>query len=122
MKIKRRWKVMIVLPMLWLLIGLTLGIPLYEHGYEAWSEHYYDASLIMGGWFLGTILGVLLFSGAIDAEERENADSTFKNNVYGFYIGMLSVKSAEDSVNETAIQYDISPSGVRGIVKIYENE
>lgn len=107
---------MSVLPMFWCLVALAIGPGIYEHGF---AENK-DVILLFSGWFLGTLLGVIMYHSAIDAEEREKEDNTFKNNVYGFYTGMLSTRSAEDSVNETAIQYDISPSGVRNIVRIYE--
>ena len=121
MKIKRRWKAMTVLPMIWFIIAYALFIPLYKYSFEDWIAAYGDSLLLFGGWFIGTITGVLLFWGAIDAEERENKDNEFKDNVYSFYIGMLSAKPAEESINETAIQFDISPSGVRSIVKGYED-
>ena len=125
MKIKRRWKVMAVLPMVWCIIGLAVGIPLYEHGYEAWIGVYSDSLLMFGGWFLGTITGVILFVGAIEAEERENADFKFKDDVYEHYNSVLGRSIDHDgaegeAVNKTAIHFDTSPSHVRNIVKVYK--
>jgi len=121
MKIKRRWKVMAVLPMVWCIVGLAISIPLYEYGYEAWIEAYGSALLLFGGWFLGTITGVIMFVGAIDAEERENADWKFQDDVFTMYEDCRVHKiSKEDSINKTAIYYDSSPSRIRNIIKVYQ--
>ena len=127
MKIKRRWKVMMVLPMVWCIIGLAVGIPLLEHGYEAWIDVYGNSLLMFGGWWLGTITGVIMFTGAIDAEERENADFKFKDKVYETYNNYLSgfpdfaqTMSHDNAIDQTAIARDISPSYARNIVKEYQ--
>ncbi len=124
MKMKRRWKVMLVLPGLYFLIGLSLAIPYFQHGYEAWIEVYDSVLIMFGGWFLGTITGVLLFSGAIDAEEREKKEWAFRDKVYETYMWNRDSEdhSEENSINHTAIEHDISPSHVRSIVKLYEDE
>ena len=120
MKIKRRWKVMMVLPMVWCIIGLAVGIPLLEHGYEVWIEHYGNSLLMFGGWFLGTITGVVLFTGAIDAEERENADFKFKDDVFMAYDSLVANKTDREAINQVAIEFDISPSHARNIVEVYK--
>ena len=121
MKIKRRWKAMAVLPMVWCVIGLSLSIPLLEHGYEAWIEAYGSSLLLFGGWWLGTITGVIMFVGAMDAEEREKADWKFQDNVYTMYEDCIVNKWTEErAINDTAIHYDTTPSNVKRIVKVYE--
>jgi hypothetical protein len=127
MKIKRRWKVMAVLPMVWFMVGLACGIPLLEHGYEAWIEAYGNTLLMFAGWFLGTITGVIMFVGAMDAEERENADFKFKDRVYETYNDYLTgfpdfaqTMSHDNAIDQTAIARDISPSHARNIVKDYK--
>ena len=123
MKIKRRWKVMAILPMIWCIIGLALSIPLLEHGYEAWIEAYGSSLLLFGGWWIGTVTGVILFVGAIDAEEREKADWKFQDNVFTMYEDCRVNKlTKDDSINKTAIHYDTSPSAVRNIVRIYKDD
>ena len=123
MKIKRRWKAMAILPMIWCVIGLSISIPLFEHGYEAWIEAYGSSLLLFGGWFLGTITGVIMFVGAIDAEEREKAEWKFQDDVYTMYEDYQVHKlSKEDSINKTATYYDTSPSAVRNIVRIYKDD
>ena len=129
MRIKRRWKAMMILPMVWCIVGLAIGIPLLEHGYEAWVEAYGDALLLFSGWFLGTITGVILFVGAIEAEERENADNKFKDKVYETYNDYLTgfpdhahTMSHDNAIDQTAIARDISPSYARNIVKVYKDE
>jgi hypothetical protein len=123
---KRRWKAMTILPMVWCIVGLAISIPLLEYGYEAWIEAYGDSLLLFGGWFLGTITGVILFVGAIEAEERENEDFKFKDKVYETYNNYLTgfpdfaqTMSHDNAIDQTAIARDISPSSVRNIVKVY---
>ena len=114
---------MAVLPMIWLMVGMAIGIPLYEHGYEAWVEAYGDSLLLFGGWFIGTITGVVLFVGAIDAEERENKEWKFQDRVFEHYDAYRGLsEDEEDAINNTAIHFDISPSAARNIVKIYEDD
>ena len=120
MKIKRRWKVMMILPMVWCIIGLAVGIPLLEHGYEAWIEVYADSLLMFAGWFIGTITGVLLFTSAIKTEERENADFKFKDDVFEAYDSLVANKTDREAINQVAIEFDISPSYARNIVKEYQ--
>ena len=121
MKIKRRWKVLSVLPMIWCVVGLAVGIPLLENSYEAWIEVYGNSLLLFGGWLIGTATGVVIYHGAIDAEEREKADWKFQDNVYTMYEDCIMNKWTEErAINDTAIHYDTTPSNVRRIVKVYE--
>lgn len=116
MKIKRRWKVMMILPMVWCIIALAIGPGIYAHGIESYTTILW----LLGGWFLGTVTGVLIYDGAIDAENREIADNKFKDDVFIMYEDCLIHKiSEEDSVNKTANFYDTSPSTVRNIIRKY---
>jgi hypothetical protein len=123
MKIKRRWKVLSILPMIWCIIGLAIGPGIYQHGFELYA----DSALMFVGWFLGTITGVVIYHGAMDTEERENADNKFKDKVYETYNDYLTgfpdhahTMSHDNAIDQTAIARDISPSHARNIVKVYK--
>ena len=121
MKIKRRWKVISVLPMIMGIVAAALCIPLYEYGYEVWIETYSSTFPLFGGFVLGTIIGVMIYDSGMQVEDRENAEFKFKDNVYETYIWNINEDHPEDTaINNTAIQHDISPSYTRNIVEVYK--
>lgn len=104
----RRWKVIWAFNLMFVLLGfLALTTPDLR-----WPILFH---------FMGYITGLVIYSGALDAEEREKAEWKFQDKVYTMYEDALMNKWTEErAINETAVYYDTTPSNVRRIVKIYE--
>jgi len=108
---KRRWKV------IWAFnfVFVMLGILAYFEPNLRWPFAF---------WFLGYINGLVIYSGGMDAEERENAEWAFQDKVYESLMWHRTTKdnSEDEAVNKTAVEHDLSPSRVRSIAKLYEEQ
>lgn len=119
MRMKRRHKVILIFGVFATLIAF--GLP-YLSGVNAGEQ---DANLwfMFSTWWIGFWTGIIIYSGGLDAEEREKAEWKFQDNVYMMYEDFrVNKRDEEEAINQTAIYYDTSPSNVRSIVKIYEVE
>lgn len=108
--------------MIFIVLGMAIGPGIYAHGIEPYA----DTLLLLTGYVLGCITGVIIYHSGIDVEERENEDFKYQDNVFEHYLGAMSGIDhdgrEDEAVNKTAIHFDTSPSAVRNIVKVYNDD
>ena len=118
MKIKRRWKVIL---MMGIMFQAIFGLAVYLNGVNGGEQNtqlwFMFVTYVIGFW-----TGIVVYAGGLDTEEREDKDNKFKNDVFTYFLGQYDAPSETDAINNTAVHFDITPSYVKYIMREFGHE